>query len=147
MEASLASYLVIVACINLAVGAAAGTIAAFTRLPFPVGWGALAATLNFIPIVGPIAMIAVFAVVGVVTAPSLGLGLLPAGLLPLVILAEGQFITPAIIGRRLEINALAVILSLMFWTWMWGPMGAFLSSPLLIVGLILRDHLRPDARG
>ena len=32
----------------------------------------------------------------------------------------------------------------MFWTWMWGPMGAFLSSPLLIVGLILRDHLRPD---
>ena len=147
MEASLASYLVIVACINLAVGVAAGTIAAFTRLPFPVGWGALAATLNFIPIVGPIVMIAVLAVVGVVTAPSLSLGLLPAGLFMLVIFAEGQFITPAIIGRRLEINALAVLLSLMFWTWMWGPMGAFLSSPLLIVGLILRDHLRPDARG
>ena len=91
-------------------------------------------------------MIAVFALVGFVTAPSLGLGLLPAGLFIVVILAEGQFITPAIIGRRLEINALAVILSLMFWTWMWGPMGAFLSSPLLIVGLILRDHLRPDAR-
>jgi predicted PurR-regulated permease PerM len=146
MEASLASYLVIVAGINLAVGAAAAAIAALTRLPFPVGWGALATTLNFIPIVGPIAMIAVFAVVGVVTAPSLGLGLLPAGLFMLIILAEGQVITPAIIGRRLEINALAVILSLMFWTWMWGPMGAFLSSPLLIVGLILRDHLRPDAR-
>jgi predicted PurR-regulated permease PerM len=74
------------------------------------------------------------------------MGLVPAGLFALVILAEGQFITPAIIGRRLEINALAVILSLMFWTWMWGPMGAFLSSPLLIVGLVLREHLRPDER-
>jgi predicted PurR-regulated permease PerM len=73
MEASLASYLVIVACINLAVGAAAATIAALTRLPFPVGWGALAATLNFIPIVGPIAMIVVLAVVGVVTGPSTAL--------------------------------------------------------------------------
>ena len=146
-EESLGAYLVTVACINLVVGVAAGLISALTGLPSSVGFGALAATLNFIPIVGPIMMIAVLAVVGVVIAPSLGMGLLPAGLFLLVILAEGQFITPAIIGRRLEINALAVILSLMFWTWMWGPMGAFLSSPLLIVGLILRDHLRPDARG
>ena len=64
----------------------------------------------------------------------------------LVVFLEGQFVTPAIIGRRLEINALAVLLSLMFWTWMWGPTGAFLSSPLLIVGLILRGHLSPDER-
>jgi predicted PurR-regulated permease PerM len=145
-EESLGAYLVTVACINLAVGVAAGLISALTGLPSPVGFGALAATLNFIPIVGPVLMIAVLAVVGIVTAPSLGMGLVPAGLFALVILAEGQFITPAIIGRRLEINALAVILSLMFWTWMWGPMGAFLSSPLLIVGLVLREHLRPDER-
>ena len=51
-----------------------------------------------------------------------------------------------IIGRRLEINNLAVILSLLFWTWMWGPMGAFLSSPLLIVGLILKEHFGRTAR-
>ena len=145
MEASLASYLFTVTCINLGVGAAAGLIAAFTGLPFPIGFGALGATLNFIPIVGPIAMIAILLVVGVVTAPSLGLGLLPAGLFMLVVFLEGQFITPAIIGRRIEINSLAVILSLMFWTWMWGPMGAFLSSPLLIVALILRQYLGPES--
>jgi predicted PurR-regulated permease PerM len=39
------------------------------------------------------------------------------------------------------LNALAVFISLAFWTWLWGPMGAFLSSPLLIVFLILREHL------
>ncbi len=146
VETSLATYLLTVASINLAVGVAAGLIAAFTSLPLPVGFGALAATLNFIPIVGPIAMFAVLVVVGVVAGASFLVGLLPAALFAIVVFVEGQFITPAIIGRRLEINALAVLLSLMFWTWMWGPMGAFLSAPLLIVGLILRDHLFPEPR-
>lgn len=143
-ESLLATYLLTVTCINLGVGFAAAVIAYFTGLPLPIGFGTLAATLNFIPIIGPIAMIAILAAVGVVSGATLVLGLLPAALFVLVVFVEGQFITPAIIGRRLEINALAVLLSLMFWTWMWGPMGAFLSSPLLIVGLILHDHLRPD---
>lgn len=147
MEASLAAYLLTVSCINLCVGAAAGVIAAFTGLPFPFGFGALAATLNFIPIVGPILMVVVFALVGIIASESLGAGLLPAGLFLLVVFLEGQFITPMIIGRRLEINNLAVILSLLFWTWMWGPMGAFLASPLLIVALILKEHLRPSGPG
>jgi predicted PurR-regulated permease PerM len=144
IEASLAAYLLTVTCINACLGAAAGAIAWLTGLPFPIGLGALAATLNFIPIVGPVLMIVVLALAGVVTAPSLGAGLLPAALFALAVFLEGQFITPTIIGRRLEINNLAVILSLLFWTWMWGPMGAFLASPLLIVGLIVREHLRPD---
>ena len=147
MEASLAVYLITVACINLCVGAAAGVIAWLTGLPFPTGFGALAATLNFIPIVGPIFMIIVLAVVGLLTAPTLIGGLVPCGLFALVVFLEGQFITPSIIGRRIEINILAVFLSLMFWTWMWGPMGAFLSSPILIVGLILKEHLAPEPSG
>jgi predicted PurR-regulated permease PerM len=147
VEASLAAYLLTVACINLCVGVAAGVIAAVTGLPFPFGFGALAATLNFIPIVGPILMTVVFALVGIITAPSLGAGVVPAALFMLVVFLEGQFITPTIIGRRLEINNLAVILSLLFWTWMWGPMGAFLASPLLIVGLIVKEHLRRNGSG
>ncbi len=144
VESSLATYLLTVACINFGVGVAAGLIAWLTGLPLPIGFGALAATLNFIPILGPIAMVVVLAVVGVVTGATLWLGFLPAALFTVVVFIEGQFITPAIVGRRLEINALAVLLSLMFWTWMWGPIGAFLSSPLLIVGLILKEHLFPD---
>jgi predicted PurR-regulated permease PerM len=145
IESKLAAYLLTVAMINLGVGVAAGVIAWLTGLPFPLGFGALAATLNFIPIVGPFLMIMVLAVVGVVSGPTLGAGLLPAGLFILVVFAEGQFITPTIIGRRIEINSLAVLLSLLFWTWMWGPMGAFLSSPILIVGMILNDYLMPES--
>ncbi|HTR12922.1 MAG TPA: AI-2E family transporter [Roseiarcus sp.] len=144
-EALLARYLATVAIINLGVGVAAGVIALATGLPSPIGIAALGATLNFIPIVGPFATIIVLALVGVVTAPTLGLGLLPAASFAAVVFLEGQLITPAIIGRRLEINSLAVLLSLLFWTWMWGSMGAFLSSPILIVGLILKEHLTPDA--
>ena len=49
---------------------------------------------------------------------------------------EGHFVTPTIVGRRLSLNALAVFIALAFWTWLWGPMGAFRASPLLIVALI-----------
>ena len=55
--------------------------------------------------------------------------------------------TPTIIGRRLALNALAVFIALAFWTWLWGPMGAFLASPMLIIGIILREHLWPAEDG
>jgi predicted PurR-regulated permease PerM len=57
---------------------------------------------------------------------------------------EGHFLTPMIVGRRLALNALAVFIALAFWTWLWGPMGAFLSSPLLIVALVVKEHLMPS---
>jgi predicted PurR-regulated permease PerM len=104
----------------------------------------LAATLNFIPVVGPIATFVVLVLVGVVTAPTFAQGLLPAAGFALLIVVEGQFVTPTIIGRQLELNALAVLLSLAFWTWLWGPMGAVLSSPILMVALILKDRLYVD---
>jgi predicted PurR-regulated permease PerM len=141
IESGLANYLLTVALINLVVGAVTAAICWLTSMPHAIGFGALAATLNFIPIIGPIATFVVLLLVGVVTAPTLAQGLLPAAGFTLVIVAEGQFVTPMIIGRQLELNALAVLLSLAFWTWLWGPMGAFLSSPILIVALILKERL------
>jgi predicted PurR-regulated permease PerM len=144
IESGLANYLLIVTLINLAVGALTGVICALARMPNAIGFGALAATLNFIPIVGPMAMFAILLVVGVVAEPTFALGLLPAAGFLLLIMVEGQFVTPAIIGRHIELNALGVLLSLAFWTWLWGPMGAFLSSPILMVGLILKQRLFDD---
>jgi predicted PurR-regulated permease PerM len=70
-------------------------------------------------------------------------GLIAALLFGGVTFLDGHFVTPMIIGRRLELNALAVFMALAFWTWLWGPMGGFLSSPLLIVALVLKEHLMP----
>ena len=144
IESGLANYLLIVTLINVSVGAITGVICALTGMPNAIGFGALAAVLNFVPIIGPIATFVVVVLVGVVTAPTLALGLLPAAGFTLLIVVEGQFVTPTIIGRHLELNALAVLLSLAFWTWLWGPMGAFLSSPLLMVALILKQRLYED---
>jgi predicted PurR-regulated permease PerM len=143
IETDLGGYLLTVTGINMGVGITTGLICAVTGMPNPAGFGALATTLNFIPIIGPIVMFVVLAAVGTVTSATLLSGLMAAAGFIGVAFVEGHFITPAIIGRRLSLNALAVFFSLAFWTWLWGPMGAFLSSPILIVGLILKEHLMP----
>jgi predicted PurR-regulated permease PerM len=144
IERHLGGYLLTVTMINLGVGAATGIVCAVTGMPNPPGLGALAATLNFFPIIGPIAMFVVLTVVGIISFSTISAGLIaPLAFAGLAFL-EGHFITPTIIGRRLELNALAVFVALAFWTWLWGPMGGFLSSPLLIVGLIIKEHLLPE---
>lgn len=143
IEVHLGNYLLTVTLINIGVGVATGLVCALTGMPNPAGLGALAATLNFIPIIGPVAMFVVLVVVGLVAFPTISGGLMAALAFGGLTFLEGHFVTPTIIGRRLALNALAVFLALAFWTWLWGPMGAFLSSPLLIVALILKEHLMP----
>jgi predicted PurR-regulated permease PerM len=143
IEEHLGGYLLTVTMINAGVGIATGLICAVAGMPNPAGLGALAATLNYIPIIGPVAMFAVLVAVGLVAFPTLSGALVAPMLFTALTFFEGHFITPTIIGRRLALNALAVLLALAFWTWLWGPMGGFLSSPLLIVALILKEHLMP----
>ena len=143
IEEHLGNYLLMVTMINIGVGIVTGLICAVTGMPNPAGLGAMAAILNFIPIIGPVAMFAVLVVVGLVAFPTIGAGLLAPALFAAMTFLEGHFLTPMIVGRRLALNALAVFMALAFWTWLWGPMGAFLSSPLLIVALIVKEHLMP----
>jgi predicted PurR-regulated permease PerM len=143
IEGHLGGYLLTVTMINLGVGAATGIICTITGMPNAAGLGALAATLNFFPIIGPVAMFVILAVVGVIAFSTIGGGLIAPLAFIGIVFIEGHFVTPTIIGRRLELNALAVFIALAFWTWLWGPMGGFLSSPLLIVALVLKDHLMP----
>jgi len=143
IEEHLGNYLLMVTMINVGVGIITGIICMATGMPNPAGLGAMAATLNYIPIIGPIATFAILVVVGLVSFPTIGAGLLAPVAFAAVTFLEGHFITPTIVGRRLALNALAVFIALAFWTWLWGPMGAFLSSPLLIVALIVKEHLTP----
>jgi predicted PurR-regulated permease PerM len=144
IEGHLGNYLLVVTMINIGVGILTGLVCAVTGMPNPAGLGALAAILNFIPIIGPVAMFAVLVVVGIVALPTIGGGLIAPALFAVMTFMEGHFLTPTIVGRRLALNALAVFVTLAFWTWLWGPMGAFLSSPLLIVVLIVKEHLMPS---
>ena len=143
IEHNLASYLTVVTIINAAVGAivALGTWA--IGYPNPVIFGVLAALLNYVPYVGPAVMVVALFGVGLVSFPSLSYALIaPLGFIA-VTTAEGHFVTPTIVGRRLTLNPMLVLVALAFWTWMWGPFGALLAVPLSIIGLVVFNHLFP----
>jgi predicted PurR-regulated permease PerM len=143
IERNLAGYLTIVTVINAALGTIVAAGAWLVGLPNPAIFGVLAAVLNYVPYVGPAIMVIVLFGVSLVTFPSLSHAIIPpVGLIALTTI-EGHFVTPTIVGRRLTLNPLLVFLALAFWTWMWGPLGAFLAVPLSIIGLVVFNHLFP----
>ena len=75
--------------------------------------------------------------------PSLAQAALAPALFVAIATVEGHFITPSIVGRRLTISPFIVFLALAFWTWLWGPIGAFLAMPFLIVSFVILGHLWP----
>jgi predicted PurR-regulated permease PerM len=143
IERNLAGYLTVVTLVNIAVGIVVTLGTWLIGFPSPITLGLLAALLNYVPYVGPGIMVVVLFGVGLVTFPSISHAVIaPLGLIALTT-AEGHFITPTIVGRRLTLNPLLVLVALAFWTWMWGPFGAFLAVPLSIVGLVVVHHLFP----
>lgn len=143
LEHNLTGYLSVVALINVGVGCGAGALAWAVGLPDALAWGVLGFVLNFIPYIGPLIMELGLFLAGLVAFPSLVPALIaPLGFLGLAIL-EGQFFTPSILGRHFTLNPLTVFLSLVFWSWLWGPLGAFLSMPILIIAQVAFAHLLP----
>jgi predicted PurR-regulated permease PerM len=143
LEHNLANYLGIVTLIYFVVGLLVAFGAYLIGLPAPFAWGVLAFVLNYVPYIGPgVTLITLFGV-GLISFPSLGHALIaPACFLCLTTL-EGQFVTPSIIGRTLTVNPMMVFLAIAFWAWLWGPFGALLANPLLIVSMVVLEHLFP----
>ena len=141
IEHNLTGYLSVVAIINVAIGICGGVAAWVAGLPDPLAWAVLGFILNFIPYIGALIVEVAMFMVGLVTFPTLTQALFAPVLFLALATLEGHFITPSIIGHRLTLNPLTVFLSLVFWTWLWGPVGAFLAVPLLIMALVVIGHL------
>ena len=145
IEDNLGGYLIVVTAINLSLGVVTTIMAYALGLPAPLLWGALAFGLNYIPYVGPAIMYVLLFVIGILTYPTFLGALLPPGMFMVITLIEGQFLTPAIVGRQvLSIHPLSIFLGIAFWAWLWGPMGAFLATPILIAGRVVYDHVYPQ---
>jgi predicted PurR-regulated permease PerM len=143
IESDVSAYLFTITIMNLAVGLATGTVMAFCGVGDPMLWGAVAFLLNYIPILGPMIGVVVFLLAGLLSIDLLWLAFLPAGLYLLIHLIEGETVTPMLLARRFTINPVLVILSLVFWYWMWGVPGAVLSTPMLAIAKIICDRVRP----
>ncbi len=137
VEASLATYIATVTAINACVGIIVATASYFVGLPSPWVWGLLAFVLNFVPYIGPGTMIVTLLGVGLVTFGSFYQALIAPLLFIGMSTVEGQFVTPTILGARLTLNPLFIFLSIAFWAWLWGPFGALLAVPLLIVFIVV----------
>jgi predicted PurR-regulated permease PerM len=145
IESDISAYLVTITIMNAAVGVAAATVMWFTGVGDPILWGTVAFLLNYAPILGPTLGVLIFMLAGLLTIDTLWQALLPAGLYLVIHLVEGETVTPTLLARRFTLNPVLVILSLVFWFWMWGIAGAILSVPMLAIAKIVCDRVRPFA--
>ena len=109
-------------------------------LPNPLLWGVLAGVLNYIPYIGPAIVFMTLGVVSLLTYSTLSEAVVAPLTFLVIVTLEGQFLTPALMGRRLELNPFAIFLAIAFCTWLWGPLGAFLAVPLLMAGNVALGH-------
>ena len=141
VEGNISGYLATITVMNILVGIANGLSTWACGLPDPLLWGTLAFLLNYIPILGPFSGVAIFFAVGLFTYNTIWWALLPAGIYLLIHVIEGETVTPMLIAARFTLNPVLVILSLFFWDWMWGVMGALLAVPLLAICKVICDHI------
>jgi len=132
---SVQRYLGIKTIISLVTGALAGTLTATVGLDFPLLWGLLAFLFNYVPTIGSL----------IAAIPPVALALVQFGLVETAIIAMGYLalnitigglLEPRIMGRGLGLSTLVVFLSLIFWGWVFGPIGMLLSVPLTMTAKI-----------
>ncbi|MEW9834398.1 AI-2E family transporter [Mesorhizobium sp. ZMM04-4] len=140
VEKLVSRYLLSITVINVAEGIAVGLAMQLIGLPSAVLWGVLAALANFIVFVGPAFMVAILLLVGIAEFDTMAGSLLPVVAYLVINTIEGQFVTPLVIGRAMTLNPFLVVLALIFWIWLWGPLGGFIAIPaLLVVYAVIRN--------
>jgi len=132
-------YMGIKTVISLATGLLIGIWVGVLGVEFAIFWGLVAFVLNFIPNLGSI-IAAVPTTLLAMVQIGVGRGLLVALGYLVVNMVIGNFIEPPLLGRRLGLSTLVVVLSLVFWGWVWGPVGMLLSVPLTMVVKILLEN-------
>jgi AI-2 transport protein TqsA len=137
-------YLGLKVLTSLATGVCVTVLCMLASVDFPVLLGVLAFALHFVPTIGSIiasipAVLLALILHGEVTAVVVALGYL--GISTVI----GSILDPHILGHRLGLSTLVVVLSLLFWGWVWGPIGALLSVPLTMVTKIALQNV-PDLR-
>ena len=142
------TYLGTITIVNIGLGLVLALALYLIEMPTPLMWGGIAAVLNYIPYLGPIAAALLLGLGGLMTFSDPWYALLPALIFIAIHLVEANFVTPTVVGRRLTINPLLILLSLSFWAWVWGTTGALLAVPLLIIIRTVLDAAgKPDIAG
>jgi predicted PurR-regulated permease PerM len=136
-------YLLLFTLINFAYGIAAGTVAWLLGLPSAPLWGLVAFLLRFIPYVGAISSALLPALVAFALFPGWSKALEILGSFVILDQAAAQFAEPFIIGHGIDVSPVALLISAMYWSWLWGIPGLLLSTPLTACLKVAGDYIPP----
>jgi predicted PurR-regulated permease PerM len=149
IQGELSRFLGTITLINIGLGVVAALIFWLLDVPNFLLWGSAVAIANFVPYAGAAAMFVVLAAVGLVSFDSLGEATrVPLSFLLLTIV-EGQLVTPILVGRRLDLSPLVIFVAVIFWSYLWGLVGAIVAVPIVASIKIILHHvpeLRPVAK-
>ncbi len=141
IEKRMSHYLVTITLINAALGVAIGSAMYLLDLPYPFVWGVAAFFLNYLPFLGGIIGTLGVAAFAIVHFDNLYYAMLAPIAYQSLTSIEGQFLTPMLLGVRLQLNTVAVFLTVIFWGWLWGLPGALMAVPILVLVKVICDHV------
>jgi predicted PurR-regulated permease PerM len=138
----LTRYFLTQAAINASFGLLIGVGLFFIGLPSPILWGLLAALLRFVPYVGSITAAVLPVALAAAVDPGWSKALWTAGLFIVAEGVTGQVLEPVLYGSSTGLSPTAVVIVAIFWSWLWGPIGLILSTPLTLCLVVLGRHVR-----
>ncbi len=130
-EVDVSRYFLTTTAINAVFGLLVVLMLSTLGMPNAIYWGLAAFLANFILYLGPISFAACLLMGGLVAFDG-AMSFAPALIYMLMNMTEGQFVTPSLVGKHMSVNPLLVFVSLIFWIWLWGPLGGIIAIPLLV---------------
>jgi predicted PurR-regulated permease PerM len=137
----LSRYFLVQIAVNVTFGAFIATGLYFIGLPEPLLWGVIAGLLRFVPYIGSYIAAAIPIVLAAAVDAGWSKALWVAGLFLVTEPIVGQFVEPMAYGRSTGLSPIAVVIAAIFWTWLWGPAGLILSTPLTLCVVVLGRHV------
>jgi predicted PurR-regulated permease PerM len=134
-------YLFMQLVVNVSYGIPVAIGLYFIGVPNAVLWGACATVLRFIPYIGPWIAAAIPVALSLAVSPSWMMPLLTIGLFVLLELLSNNVMEPWLYGSSTGVTPIALIVAAVFWTWLWGPVGLILSTPLTVCLVVMGRHV------
>lgn len=140
IERRVSGYLLTITLINAGLGVMVAVALWMLGLEYAIVWGIAAFLLNYLPILGGIGGTVFVGIHAVVYFDTLSYALIAPLVYQLLTTIEAQFVTPYLVGKKMELNTVAVFLTVVLWAWLWGISGALVAVPFLLVFKVLCDN-------
>ena len=137
----LSKYFLTQLALNAAFGVVIGLGLLLIGVPSPVLWGIIAALMRFVPYVGAVGAAILPITLAAAVDPGWTMALWTAALFLVVEPVTGQIVEPLVYGHSTGLSPVSVVISAIFWAWLWGPVGLILSTPLTLCLVVLGRHI------